>query len=372
MPLPWNVRNAQGMLLLSRGHIVTTAHQLTQILERGAFVDIEEIKAAALAAAAPRQIAQVVALPNLFGLWNKTSEALRTLFTRPQENPDFLPQLNTFATRMLELLDRNINIGIYRAIRQENSHDFYYGYTHSVHTAVMCILLSRRLDWPQERMMSLMRAALTMNMSIVELQGKMAAQDGPMKESQRVEIRSHPQKTVELLKTLGVTDNDWLQAIMQHHEHPEGTGYPTGCSDMNELAIALRVTDIFMAKISPRALRPALTPQEAIRHLYREDKGGPISTAIVKEFGIYPPGDFVKLSNGELGVVVERTANAKAPIVATITDTAGKAVPRTVRRDTVQPEFAIVGLGIDKAVLKRLPPERLYGFSMASPAEPQP
>lgn len=370
-PLPWSVRDAHGLLLLSRGYIVTSEQQLNQILERGAFVDAEEIKAAALEAEAPPQAARVVAPPNLFDLWNKTNEALRTLFTRPQVNPDFLPQLDTFVAHVLELLDRNINVGIYRAVRQDNVHDFYYGYTHSVHTAVMCILLSRRLGWPQERMMTLVRAALTMNLSIVELQGKMAAQDVPMKDSQRIEIRSHPEKTVALLKMLGVTDNDWLQAIAQHHEHPEGTGYPTGCTDMGEMAIALRVTDIFMAKISPRSLRPALSPQEAIRHLYREDNGGPISTAIVKEFGLYPPGDFVKLSSGELGIVVERTANAKAPIVAAITDAAGKAVVRTVRRDTLQPAFAIVGIGSDKAMLKRMPPERLYGFSMATPATPK-
>jgi len=221
-------------------------------------------------------------------------------------------------------------------------------------------------------MMSLVRAALTMNMSILELQGKMAAQDVPMKDSQRAEIRRHPQTAVELLQKLGVTDSDWLQAIAQHHEHPEGTGYPTGCKEMSEMAAALRVTDILMAKISPRALRAALTPQEAIRHLYKEDMGGALSTAIVKEFGIYPPGDFVKLASGELGVVVERTANAKAPIVAAITDAAGKAIIHTVRHDTAQPEFAIVSMcsGADRAMLKRLLPERLYGFSVVAPARP--
>ena len=367
MPLPWNVRDAQGLLLLSKGHILTTESQLDQILERGAFVDVEEIKAAAVPLVAPSSILTMVAPPNLFDLWNQTAEALRVLLTHPLDNPDFCAQLDAFAVRVVTLLDRNINIGIYRAVRQDNAHDFYYGYTHSIHTAVMCILLSRHLRWPEARLMSLVRAALTMNMSILELQGKMAAQDVPIKDSQRVEIRSHPQKTVELLQKLGVTDAAWLQAIAQHHEHPEGTGYPTGCKNMSEMAMALRVTDIFMAKISPRALRAALSPQEAIRHLYKEDKGGALSTAIVKEFGIYPPGDFVKLASGEMGVVVERTANAKAPIVAAITDAAGKASVRTVRRDTEHAEFAIVGTGSDKAMLRRLPPERLYGFSVAAP-----
>jgi hypothetical protein len=67
-------------------------------------------------------------------------------------------------------------------------------------------------------------------------------------------------------------------------------------------------------------------------------------------------------------VVVQRTANAKAPIVAAITDTQGRPVAKTVRRDTSQPEFVIVTTVSDKSMLKRLPPERLYGFSMAPEA----
>jgi hypothetical protein len=103
--------------------------------------------------------------------------------------------------------------------------------------------------------------------------------------------------------------------------------------------------------------------------LYREDKGGTISTAIIKEFGIYPPGDFVKLASGELAIVVQRTVNARAPIVGAISDNLGRATTKTVRHDTSQAEFAIVGNATDKAMLKRFPPERLYGFSMA-PATP--
>jgi len=74
----------------------------------------------------------------------------------------------------------------------------------------------------------------------------------------------------------------------------------------------------------------------------------------------------VKLASGELGIVVQRTSNAKAPIVAVITDTAGRLVTKTLRRDSAQAGFAIVGNAVDKVLLKRLPPERLYGFSAVS------
>lgn len=361
-PLPWNVRDEQGHLLLSKGHLLTNERQLDQLLARGAFVDVEEVRASA-GVEAPPEAKKAAAPPNLFGLWERTPEAMRTLLHRPQDNPDFAKQVDAFALHVLKLLDANVDIGIYRAVRQENHQHFYYGYTHSIHTAVLCILLSRHLGWPSPRMMSLVKAALTMNLTILDLQGQMAAQDTPVKDRQRADIQAHPEKTVALLTKLGIEDPDWLTAIAQHHEHLDGHGYPTGCTVISDMGIALRVTDVFMAKISPRVLRDALSPQEAIRQLYREDKGGPISTAIVKEFGIFPPGDFVKLASGELGIVVQRTANAKAPIVAAITDTLGRPVATSLRRDSGQAEFAIVGNAVDKVLLKRLPPERLYGFS---------
>jgi HD-GYP domain-containing protein (c-di-GMP phosphodiesterase class II) len=236
-----------------------------------------------------------------------------------------------------------------------------------VHTATLCILLARHLNWPRQRRLSLVKAALTMNMTILGLQSRMAIQNDPLSAAQRAEILGHPLQSVALLEQLGVTDADWLGAVAQHHEHQDGSGYPAGCTEIGEMANVLHVCDVFMAKISPRVLRSALSPQMAIRQLYCEDHGGPIATALIKTFGIYPPGDFVELASGELGIVVERTANAKAPIVASITNDKGESVTTTLRRDTRQAAFAVVGVASDKAMLARLLPERLYGFSIALP-----
>lgn len=367
-PLPWNVRDEQGQLLLSRGQIVESEHQLELLLERGAFVDAQDIHATARPGSQEPPKATMVAPPNLFGLWNQTTDALHKLLAGVLQELDFAGRMEQFAQHIIELVDRSPDIGIYHCVRQDNAKFFYYGYAHSVHTAMLCILMARHLEWPMGRMMSLVKAALSMNMTILGLQGQMAQQDVPMKDKQRAAIHAHPAQAVALLEKVGVTDADWLAAVRQHHERPDGTGYPLGCEDVCEIAVALRVADVFMAKISPRALRVALAPQEAVRQLYREDKGGPLSTAVIKEFGIYPPGDFVKLASGELGIVVQRTGNARAPIVASITDTAGRPVSRTLRHDTREPGFAIVGNVVDKVMLMRLPPERLYGFSTVARA----
>jgi hypothetical protein len=162
---------------------------------------------------------------------------------------------------------------------------------------------------------------------------------------------------------LGVTDSEWLSAVLQHHERPDGSGYPQGLKEVAEMAVALRVADVFMAKISPRVLRTPLPIRDAAKQLYAEDKGGPMSSAIIKEFGIYPPGEVVKLTSGEVAVVMRRTASPKCPRVACITDARGNPAAHTVQYDTALPEYAIVGSTPPPATIARLPPERIYGYA---------
>lgn len=371
-PLPWNVRDESTRLLLSRGHIVESEEQLEALLTRGAFVDIEEARAVAQhAEMAARERASLSALrrpQNLFNLWDQSAEELHKLMGRLPESPPQPGQIADFSAMLIDLVDQDVDMALYHMVRQESAHLYYYGYNHAIHTAILCLLMARRLQWPHARVLSLVQAALTMNMPILQLQGVMAEQDEPMRESQKVQIRAHPELAVQWLTDAGVTDGDWLTAIAQHHEHADGTGYPQGRTDVTELAVALRVADVFTSKISPRKLRAALPIQEAARQLFREDHGGPLSSAVIKEFGLYPPGEIVKLGCGEIGVVMRRTDSVKCPLVAAITDEKGHPTVHTVQRDTSQPHYTIVGSVADKTLVARMPPERIYGYKQLVPA----
>ncbi len=372
MALPWNIRDEHSQLLLARGHLVVDQHMLDALLLRGAFVDEEEVRLAAQAAAAEKllisggdPVKSMGTTTSVFALWDQTTDALKNLLSDPAREPDFPARMDAFALHLVDIFDINPDIGIYRSVRQDHAQNFYYGYTHAVLTAMLCILISRHLKWPHASTMSLVKAALSMNMTIFELQGQMAGQDFPMRDKQRAVLQVHATQARALLEQNGVTDANWLDAVAQHHERADGSGYPDGRTDISDTAAALRVADVFMAKITPRTQRVAVTPKDAITQLYRDDKGGPLSTALIKEFGIYPPGDFVRLASGELGVVVQRTANSRAPIVASITDKLAHPVAKTVRHDTGVAEFAVVESVADKSMLKRLAPERLYGFAAA-------
>jgi HD-GYP domain-containing protein (c-di-GMP phosphodiesterase class II) len=238
-----------------------------------------------------------------------------------------------------------------------------YGLTHALHAAVTGALMADRLGWAADRRQILVKAALTMNLAIVDLQGHLATHGGRLTETQRTQIRAHPEQACAALRAAGVDDEEWLRAVAEHHEQADGSGYPAGTREPSELAAALRLVDVFMAKISARVDRPALPVREAARRMFQESGGSPMAAAIVKEFGLFPPGDFVQLASGEMAVVIRRGEDARTPLVASITDRSGMPMVNTIQRDTRLPAHAITGPAADLKLAVRVPPERLYGLT---------
>lgn len=364
-PLPWNVRDAQGKLLLAHGHVIDTFDQLSHILERGAFVDAEEARAAAKRAADAEKLKQQQQQQqrpvNLFTLWERAMWQLDRLL-RGTEEPGFADRADELVQHLVSLTDRDADIAIYLCVRQDPKRLSIYGLAHSIHCALVSLLVARRLEWDEAKVRTTMKAALTMNIATLELQGRLAVQGVPPTAAQQAMLAEHPAKGAEMLRAAGVDDELWLTAVLQSHERVDGSGYPNKITDPIDVARLLRAVDVFMAKISPRAVRAPMAIQQAARHLFQEEKGSPVAAAIVKEVGIFPPGELVKLKSGEHAVVVRRTANASTPMVASITDRSGMPVVNTVMRDTAKPEFAVVSTVPDKGLVLRMPPERLYGL----------
>ena len=105
-----------------------------------------------------------------------------------------------------------------------------------------------------------------------------------------------------------------------------------------------------------------MLPQVAARQLYQEEAGGPVAAALIKAIGVYPPGDFVRLNNGDAAVVVRHASVGQPILVASIIGANGKPVPGAPRRDTSQPEFTITGPLLERKVMPRILGEQIYGL----------
>lgn len=359
VPLPFGIRDAQGTLLLAKGQLVDDAAHLAVLFQRGVYADADDVQRAQQQPMAASSRASSRRL-TLIDRWEQLMSDLDGVL-RSTAQPGLPDRIGVLSAALLALQRRDPDIGIYMAMRQDPKRLETYGLTHSIHTAMGCGLAAGRLGWSEPETTRIVSAALTMNLSIIGLQGRLATQGGKPTTTQLALLRAHPEEAVAALTAAGVSDTLWLDAVAQHHERHDGTGYPHGLSAPAELAIALRQADVLLAKISPRADREPLPIQQAHRDLFAEG-GGAFATALIKEFGIYPPGDFVRLKSGELAVVVRRGATAMSSEVAAITDRDGKPIVAAPRRDTSRPEFAIVGPMLDKRLVLRVPPERFYGL----------
>ena len=226
--------------------------------------------------------------------------------------------------------------------------------------------MAQRLSWSPEQCARLFKVALTMNISMLELQGKLARQTQPPTPQQRLELQSHPMRSVRLLQQAGVQDEAWLEAVLQHHEQEDGTGYPSGRTEVGELATLARRADIYTSKLASRSTREALNADQAGRQMFMQDPGHPMTAALVREFGIYPPGCYVRLSSGETGIVVARGTTITTPVVACLTTPTGALLAEPQRRATDGKACTVAGVVGDRQQGTALPLEKLAALVTAA------
>jgi hypothetical protein len=213
-----------------------------------------------------------------------------------------------------------------------------YSTHHALLCANICERVGRLLGWPDADLLSLARAATTMNVAMLQLQDLLAQQSGALRPEQRARIEHHAEHGARLLADAGVTDPLWLEVVRLHDDPMLSERPLASLSKPQRLARLLRLVDRFTAKVSRRGNRPPLSPLVAARDACVGMDGRPdeFGAAILKTVGMYPPGSYVKLASGEIGVVLRSGARTNQPVVAAFIGASGLPLTDPVLRDTSQ------------------------------------
>jgi hypothetical protein len=350
-PLPFNVRDADLNLLLARGQHVRDGAHLHALVTRGALVDMAELSPPT----ADLPHADRARLPQL---WRQCLQDMGQALNQAT-HAGFRDALDSACTPVLALVARDPDLAIFQILRNTGNADVGHGAQRSLHAAITAWLVAQRLGWEAEESLRVFKVALTMNLSMLELQGQLARQAQPLDAAQRAALASHPVRSMQLLQTAGVTDADWLRAVLDHHEQEDGSGYPGGRSDVGDLASLARRADVYTAKLSARSYRQALGADIAGRQMFMQDPGHPMTAALVKEFGIYPPGCHVRLASGELAIVVARGPTVSTPVVACLTNERGTPLHEPLRRDTTDRRHAVEAVVGERSVNVQVTAEKL-------------
>jgi len=353
-PLPFSVRASSRLLLLARGQVIADDEQLEALLKRGAMVEVDELAAAMQP---PRRLDAEARLSRLPLEWDRLGHDVRlALGAAPAE---MAAAVHGSTDLLLALIDSAPEVALAQIVRQGDAGEGHYGVRHSIHAATACHAAARLLGWSPTEQRRAFQAALTMNVAMLDLQARLATQVSPLTIKQREAINEHPVRSAEMLAEAGIDDEDWLVAVRQHHELPGGNGYPRGLGEVEPLAELLRFADIYTARLSSRANRPAMSAMQAGRELHQMAASSPLAAALIKSFGIFPPGSIVRLASGEMGLVVRNGDKAHCPQVATLTDALGEPRMSPLLRDCGREAYAVAALLPSQSLPMRLTVERI-------------
>lgn len=337
-----------GLLLLKRGAVITSTHQLLQLEERGLYE-----QSAAAAVSTPRradkeegaeQPLEDDASPFLM-IENCAFRLGRILYnlTQGQQSEKGILAVCRALAKACEK-DQDASLGAVHLL-----HGHAYTTIHPIHSAVLAHFLCTVLGTEEEETLAVVAAAFTSNIGMLDLQETLHAQTAPLTEPQKRGIQNHPAEGVALLKKNGVTNDYWLKIVLEHHERINGEGYPQGLKgdDIVYGAKILAVADVYSAMISPRAYRETMIAKEALKNFLLskgQDYDESLSLLLIKYMGVFPPGSFVKIANGDTAIVVRRGADSMCPTVASIMQPNNQLYMKPVLRDTRSPDFLIKGM----------------------------
>lgn len=360
--LKTRVFDRSGTLLLEAGHMIGSESSRAALLDRG-FVEDDGALKRNLSATAPQApeaavfaIRKTVAptpwprhpVAGLARLRGELGEVVQRL-GRPDEEigPALGAQIRELSARLTHYVSQDADCAL--AVMQLSSREDGPA-SRPVHAAILAELLGHKLELDDAERGSLVGAALTFDCTLTRLADVFNEQRAQLTDEQRRVIHDHPLCAVQSLALMGIEDPIWIEAVAQHHERMDGSGYPHGLKgeSISRGARLIALIDIYCALIRPRAYRGAVSATEAMRAIFLE-RGKLVDESLaanmIREIGVYPPGALVRLESGDIGLVFRRSSTPGKPHVRLLLDRMGRPMPDRPEQSTDTP-----GSGIAEAL----------------------
>lgn len=221
-----------------------------------------------------------------------------------------------------------------------------YAYIHSVNVGIISMLLAKKMGMKENEIREVGMGAFLHDVGKINMPPEIIWKLDGDNESEKKVIREHPVFGYSLLKSSGGVPEGVLEIVRNHHEHFNGSGYPSGIDDKS-LSPGVRVVSIcnhYDFHITAAEGKAPVTPREA---LFRIQKlaGTVFNPMIVHSFlremtrhvmegPMCPVGSVVLLSTKEIAVVREiRRESDLQPLVDIISDIHGRKLQRPIRVD---------------------------------------
>ncbi|MGC8777696.1 MAG: HD-GYP domain-containing protein [Candidatus Caldatribacteriaceae bacterium] len=211
-------------------------------------------------------------------------------------------------------------------------------FSHSVNVSALSVFLGKFLGLSRQQLRLLALGSLMHDLGKVRVPLEILNKPDRLLPEEWEVMRKHPLWSVELMTGKSPEEVVSITVALQHHERLDGSGYPYGLTeeDIHFLSRICACSDVYDALTVDRPYRKRFSYAEALEYLM--GNAGKlfdlqVVTAMVRHIAPYPVGEMVRLTTGEIGVVVKLNEGLPIrPVVRIIKDQYGNALekPRDV------------------------------------------
>lgn len=140
---------------------------------------------------------------------------------------------------------------------------------HSLMVGELSKRFAQAMDFSKEEVWQIERGACLHDLGKIAIKESILTQKEPLTQSQWLELKRHPEIGYTILRSVGEYA-PFAEYVLYHHERWDGDGYPQKLEgkEIPQPARMIAIVDSYVAMISNRAYKRALTSEEAIKELY--------------------------------------------------------------------------------------------------------
>lgn len=205
-----------------------------------------------------------------------------------------------------------------------------YTFTHMVNVCILTMGQARALGIDGRLLREFGLSALMHDIGKVRTPKEILNKPDKLTDKEFAIMRQHTVNGAEILRRTPEMPIVAPVVAFEHHLRIDGTGYPAGVSrtELNLATTLTSISDVYDAMRSHRAYQTAYPTDRILAVLQRND-GLQFDQNLVRRFvqllGIYPPGNLVRLSTGEVAVVLRVHApDPYRPRVRVLFDASGQ------------------------------------------------
>ena len=200
-----------------------------------------------------------------------------------------------------------------------------YLYTHSARSVIISLTIGDSMKLPNFRLIELGIAAMLHEIGMMKIPKQVFDKSTPLTENEKKLIATHPVQGLKMLQEYSKENanplaQNILMGVWQHHERSNGSGYPQGLSgeSITQFGKIIAVACSYDAQISNRPFRNSIDGFTSMMTMLREMNSlfdEKVISALINSISLFPLGNYVRLKNGAIGIVVDIGDHPRYPVV---------------------------------------------------------